>query len=233
MSFENAMLTRHWVREIDRRAIAEFGMSGLVLMENAARGAVELLLKLGAAGPIVIACGKGNNAGDGFAMARLLDERRVPVKVLLWSDPAKLIGDAAANFAILQKCQIPIKVYDHYDAHSLDHQLTGCDWIVDALLGTGASGEPRTPLDQVIAHLNRHPAQRLAIDLPSGLDCDTGVAARATIRADHTVTFVAPKPGLLLESAKTYVGKMHIAQIGAPRILVEDVLREQSEITQA
>ena len=219
-------LTRRWVREIDRRAIEEYGMSGLVLMENAARGAVEVLRSLHATGPIAIASGKGNNAGDGFAMARLLDAAGIPVKVLLFSEPDELRGDAAANFAILAKCGVPIVVYgSKYDAPSLDAELAGCTWIVDALLGTGSSGDPRPPLDQVIEHLNRHPAPRLAVDLPSGLDCDTGYTAPSTIRADHTVTFVAPKPGLLVPEAQPYVGQLHVVDIGAPRVLVEEVLR--------
>src|SRR6185436_428101 len=103
-------------------------------------------------------------------------------------EPAQLRGDAAANFAILQKCDIPAVVLgDEYDAAALDKELADCQWIVDALLGTGSTGDPRPPLHQVIGHLNRHSARKLAVDIPSGLDCDTGEAAAATFRADHTV----------------------------------------------
>jgi len=221
-----SVLNRHWIREVDRRAIEDYGVSGLVLMENAARGAVDVLISLCCRGPVVIACGKGNNAGDGFAMARHLDLRGIPVKVLVWSEPEELRGDAAANFAILQKCQVPVVIYGkRYDAADLDQQLAGCEWIVDALLGTGSTGNPRPPLDQVIEHLNRHPAQGFAVDLPSGLDCDTGEASSTAFRADHTVTFVAAKPGLVVSEAKAYVGELHVADIGAPRVLVEEILR--------
>jgi NAD(P)H-hydrate epimerase len=220
-------LSRSQVREVDRRAVEEYGMSGLVLMENAARGAVDVLLELGCQGPVVIACGKGNNAGDGFAMARHLDLRGIGVKVLLWGDAGELRGDAAANFAILMRSGLPIVLFGpRYDGPSLDEQLAACEWIVDALLGTGASGDPRPPLDEVIAHLNRYPARKLAVDLPSGLDCDTGRVAANTFRADATVTFVAAKPGLLLEHASHYVGQLHIADIGAPRVLIEGVRRQ-------
>lgn len=220
------VLNRHWVREVDRQAIEEYGMSGLVLMENAARGAVDVLMQLGCRGPVVIACGKGNNAGDGFAMARHLDLRGIVVKVLVWSEPSELRGDAAANFAILQKCQIPIVLYGkRFDDADHDRQMAGCEWVVDALLGTGSTGEPRPPLDQVIQRLNAHSAQKLAVDIPSGLDCDTGQAAAATFRAQHTVTFVAPKPGLLVAEAKGYVGRLHIADIGVPRVLLDEVFR--------
>src|SRR6478735_12528756 len=97
-------LTRAEVREVDRRAIAEFGMSGLVLMENAGRGCVDVLCQLGCRGPVVVVCGKGNNAGDGFVIARHLDLRGLPVKVALLGSPDVLRGDAAANYAILAHC---------------------------------------------------------------------------------------------------------------------------------
>src|SRR5437773_793832 len=101
-------LTRTEVREVDRRAVEEYGMSGLVLMENAGRGCVEVLLSLGCRGPVAIVCGKGNNAGDGFVIARHLDLAGVDVKVLLLSPAAEFRGDAAANHAILARCGLPI-----------------------------------------------------------------------------------------------------------------------------
>ena len=83
---------------------------------------------------------------------------------------------------------------------------------------------PRAPFDRVIQALNACPATRLAVDLPSGLDCDTGQISTATLRADHTCTFVAPKPGLLVPEAKPYVGQLHVVDIGAPKCLVEEML---------
>jgi NAD(P)H-hydrate epimerase len=103
----------------------------------------------------------------------------------------------------------------------LEQELQGADWIVDALLGTGARGEPRPPLDEVIRRLNRQDARRLAVDLPSGLDCDTGQVADATIRADHTCTFVAAKAGFRAETAREFLGQVHVLDIGVPRRLVE------------
>ena len=97
------------------------------------------------------------------------------------------------------------------------------DWIVDALLGTGARGEPRPPLDAVIDQLNGASAKRLAVDLPSGLDCDTGAAARHTIRAAETCTFVAMKRGFTIPGAAQYTGRIHVLDIGAPRCLVEEM----------
>src|SRR5262245_66653409 len=104
------VLTRAQVREIDRRAIEEYGVPGVVLMENAGRGAAEVLLSLGVRGPVVVCCGKGNNGGDGFVIARHLDNRRVPVRVLLFADPAALEGDAAINYGIVSRSGVPVVV---------------------------------------------------------------------------------------------------------------------------
>jgi NAD(P)H-hydrate epimerase len=218
-------LTRDQVRSIDRRAIDEFGMSGLVLMENAGRGCVEVLATLGCRGPVGIVCGKGNNAGDGFVMARHLDLRGVAVQVLLLGPPGDLSGDAAANYTIATKSGIPLlDLSGIYDAARLEVSLAGCEWIVDALLGTGATGPPRPPWDEAIRLLNRHPARRLAVDLPSGLDCDTGLPAEPTFRADHTCTFVARKIGFDNPAAAEFLGTVHVVDIGAPRRLVAEVL---------
>jgi NAD(P)H-hydrate epimerase len=219
-------LSRAAVREVDRRAIEQYGIAGLVLMENAGRGTTDVLCELGIDGPVVICCGKGNNAGDGFVIARHLDLRGYEPRILLWANPSDLQGGAATNYAVAVKSGLAIEVFDQqHDAQKLEKALSGATWIVDALLGTGALGEPRPPLDAVIEQLNAHPAPILAVDLPSGLDCDTGVAAAHTIRAQHTCTFVAAKPGLIADGAGQYVGALHVLDIGAPRVLVEELLR--------
>jgi NAD(P)H-hydrate epimerase len=202
-------------------------MSGLVLMENAGRGCVDRLCELGIHGPVVVCCGRGNNAGDGFVIARHLEIRGYSARVLLWSEADDLAGDAAENYRILVKTDVPIvTLAGRHDPARLVDQLRGCDWIVDALLGTGARGDPRPPLDEVIEHLNAAPAKRLAVDLPSGLDCDTGQASRTTFRADHTCTFVASKPGLQTKEALPYVGRVHVLDIGAPRQIIDVVAGE-------
>ena len=224
-------ITREQSREADRRAIQQYGMTGLVLMENAGRGTADVLCRLaetepgGRLGRVVVCCGKGNNAGDGFVIARHLDLRSVEVSVLVWADPAELTGDAGANFHILRQTGVPIEVFgNRHDAARLEEQVAGADWIIDALLGTGARGEPRPPLDAVIDQLNAAAAKRLAVDLPSGLDCDTGAAAQHTIRAVETCTFVARKRGFATPGAEQYTGRVHVLDIGAPRRLVEELL---------
>ena len=223
MSAEHPALTRAQVREIDRRAVDEYGMSSLVLMENAGRGAADVLCRLGVAGPVVVCCGKGNNAGDGFVIARHLDLRRFEVRVLLCAQPVSLQGDALASFNILAKSDVPIEVFgQRFDAERLATLLEGAAWIVDALLGTGAVGDPKPPLDAVIGELNTSAIPILAIDVPSGLDCDTGQPSRSTIVAVHTCTFVARKRGFLAPDAAHYTGQTHICDIGVPRILLAE-----------
>ena len=119
-------LTRDQVRRVDRRAIDVYGFSGLVLMENAGRGCADRLCQLGIGGPVVICCGKGNNAGDGFVIARHLDLRGHEVRVLVWAEPAELMGDAGVNFDLLRKCGVPIEIFPaEHDADRLAAQLRG------------------------------------------------------------------------------------------------------------
>lgn len=222
-----AVLTREQTRQIDRAAMEEYGMSGLVLMENAGRGATDVLCCENIAGPVLICCGKGNNAGDGFVIARHLDLRGRQARVALWADPAELQGDAAANFAILQKTDVPIILFPPDFAgkqsarRAFADEIARADWIVDALLGTGARGEPRAPFDAVIDAINAAGKPVLAVDLPSGLDCDSGQPAAHTIRACICCTFAAAKPGLLDPKAAAYVGRIHVCDIGVPRKLIE------------
>jgi len=226
-------LTRDQVREIDRRATAEYGVPSIVLMENAGRGLADRLQTFGPGLPeghtVVVCCGRGNNAGDGFVLARHLDLRRIAARVLIWGDPAQLSSDAATNYRIIERSGIPMEVFESgHDSARLDALLADASWIVDALLGTGAIGAPRPPLDAVIRQLNGHPAPKLAVDLPSGLDCDTGQAHDPTIIAAHTLTFVAQKPGFFTPGAKRYTGQVHVLDIGAPRKLVEEFLPPNS-----
>lgn len=211
------------IREIDRRAINDFGIPALVLMENAGRGAAATLLGLGIHGPVVICCGKGNNGGDGLVIARHLHNAEIDVKVLLFAVPADLSADAAANWQPIVKAAIPAEVISNLDERRLSAELARAEWVVDALYGTGLQGPVRPPLDRVIAAVNASAARIFAVDIPSGLDGDTGEPIGATIRARHTATFVAPKLGYANPAAATWVGKVHVIDIGVPGQLLLDV----------
>jgi len=226
------VLNRRWTREVDHRAVEDYGMASIVLMENAGRQIADAVDTLSGSNEAVIACGKGNNAGDGFVVARHLDLRGQPVKVLLFSDPEEFSGDAAANYNVLAQTEVPIVVLNGDDDDfkaKLKQEVDGAAVVVDALLGTGAKGDPRPPLDTVIDFLNEADAVRVAVDIPSGLDCDSGEASKHTFRADHTLTFVALKPGFSSGTAKEYLGDVKVLDIGAPRKLIEAVVREAEQ----
>jgi NAD(P)H-hydrate epimerase len=207
-------------RNVDQLAITEFGMSGLVLMENAGRGVADLLERLGLKRTcrIIICCGKGNNGGDGFVLARHLLIRNYQPTVLLFVDPAELTGDALVNYKILQSLEFPIHLSND---DAMFDQLSDDDWIIDALLGTGVRGKPRPPFDDVIRRMNqvrhRSKCRMLAIDLPSGWDADTGQANDPTIYATETATFFAMKNGFDRPSAQDYLGTVHVLDIGIPQ----------------
>ncbi len=217
------VLTRAQLREVDRRAIDDYGLPGLVLMENAGRNAASLLRELGIHGPVVICCGKGNNAGDGFVIARHLENGGCDVRVLLATPASSLTGDAVTNFAVLRRAGTPI-VEAHADiATGWRGELARADWIVDALLGTGTQGTVREPFASAIAALNAANRNVLAVDLPSGLDCETGAVLGSCVRAQHTATFVARKPGFDLSSASEFTGAVHVLDIGVPRALLREL----------
>lgn len=203
-------LSRAEVRDYDRRAIAA-GVPGIVLMENAGGGAARLLVSLGLSGPVGIVCGKGNNAGDGFVIARHLTDMGLSPHVFLLADPVELTGDAAVAFAPLLRLGIPC----HPVADDLAARLAECAWVVDALLGTGTQGEVRPPFAAAIEGINRCGRPVLAVDLPSGLDCDTGLPLGPTVRATHTATFVARKLGFDNPASAPFTGRVHVLAIGA------------------
>ncbi len=215
-------LTREQSRALDRRVIEEAGVPGVVLMENAGRGCAELLLRLGVKGTVVVCCGKGNNGGDGFVIARWLDNAGAAVRVLLFARPEELTGDAAVMHRIIAHSGPPIHVYaeSNVDEAALRPELDAAEWVVDALFGTGLKGPVRPPFDAIITAINAGRARVLAVDIPSGLDADTGAPLGPTIRAHHTATIAAMKAGYARPEAAAWLGQVHIIDMGAPRRLL-------------
>jgi NAD(P)H-hydrate epimerase len=229
MSEPTFWLSRDEVRELDRRAIEGYGVPGIVLMENAGRGCAELLMRLNPdRKPVVILCGPGNNGGDGFVIARHLDNHGWPVDVHVIAKSNHTPGDADVNFDILFTAGISFTLYnpEHLGVPQRDFLFRRIrqsgTWLVDALFGTGLTRPLGPPFDELVAQVNASGNPVLAVDLPSGLDCDTGEPLGPTIRATHTATFVAPKKGFLNPKSRDWTGAVHVIDIGAPRKLVDE-----------
>jgi NAD(P)H-hydrate epimerase len=217
-------LSRDELRAIDQRAIEEYGLAGVVLMENAGAGAARLLASLGIEGPVAIACGPGNNGGDGFVIARHLEVAGHEVRVLVASPRTGYRGDAAINLTVADRAGLAISDLSTADAAVWRDALAGAAWIVDALLGTGATGAPRgtitTAIEAINAARSAGHVRVLAVDLPSGLDADSGATFGACVTADVTATFVAPKRGFDAPAARDRTGSVHVIGIGAPACLL-------------
>ena len=231
---EEKTLSREQVREVDRRAIEEYGIPGMVLMENASRGLTEavgrLLAKSGGR-RVAIVAGTGNNAGDGFALARHLHNAGYEPTVLIAGQESRISGDARTNLQIIRRMHLKVQILSQDDGglEQLRAKLERVDLVVDALLGTGLSGEVRGFYRGVIEQINASNKEVLAVDIPSGLDCDTGVPLGLAVRAGLTVTFVGRKKGFDSPGAKTYTGQVVVAEIGAPRELVGRICGPGSE----
>jgi NAD(P)H-hydrate epimerase len=217
-------LSRDEVRAIDRRAIEEYGLAGVVLMENAGAGVARLVGSLGIDGLVAIACGPGNNGGDGFVIARHLELAGHAVRILLASPRTSYRGDAAINLVVAERSGLAISDLAAADAAAWRNAFRGAAWIIDALLGTGATGAPRGTIATAIEVINEARANGrmrvLAVDLPSGLDADTGATAGACVTADVTATFVAPKRGFDAPDSRDRTGPVHVIGIGAPACLL-------------
>jgi NAD(P)H-hydrate epimerase len=210
-------LTREQAQAVDRYAIDRLGIPGSILMENAGRGCVDAMLAAGVCGPVTVCCGRGNNGGDGLVIARHLLRHGVTCRTLVWGEVDRLSPDARLNWMILQQAGHPIVTMGGASDLEVGRTLfDGAAWIVDALLGTGSRGSPRPPLDRWIDVMNGSGARRVAIDIPSGLDADTGAPADSTIRAAITCTMVAPKAGFANPRAQEFLGELHVIDIGVP-----------------
>lgn len=224
------VLTRNQVREIDRLSIEQYHIPGIVLMENAARavthGACQMLAGE-CIGEMVVLCGGGNNGGDGLAVARHLHNRGADVTVALTVDPNNYKGDALTNWKIIEAMKIPAVPFK---PNLLDNPRPLL--VIDAIFGTGLSDAPREPFPQIAMAVNQSRLAVLAVDVPSGLDCETGRAPGACIAATRTVTFVAQKIGFTQPEAKRYLGEVIVGDIGCPRGLIEEIAHCEKQKTQ-
>mgnify|MGYP001562106457 FL=1 len=214
------------MREIDRRTIEEYGIPSIVLMENAGRQASEAAKKmLGkdlAKKKAVIICGKGKNGGDGFVVARYLLNWGANVHAFLLGDVSSLAEETLINFQILKKCGIEIdEVKTLNEIKGIDNALKSAELVIDAILGIGVRGEVKSPLKDVIELVNSSGKQILSIDIPSGLDGNTGDVLGVCVKATATVTMGAAKKGFFLKDGPRHVGELTVADIGIPSVLLK------------
>lgn len=212
------VLSRTQMREFDRLATERCGVASIVLMENAGRGAADVVQRESArvSGPVVVVCGAGNNGGDGYVVARHLLLRGVPVEVIAVVSEQRLKGDALANYRAFVGVGGRVRSVDVEGPALAFQPLDGAGTIVDALFGTGLDRPVEGLFREAVERMNAAAARRIALDLPSGLDCDTGRVHGVAVRADVTVTFAAHKLGLLTPSGLAYAGRVEVADIGVP-----------------
>lgn len=218
----NPVCTAQEIRSIDRRVIEEVGIPGMVLMERAGILAAEIgadLLAECGGESVAIFCGRGNNGGDGFVVARELTKRGFSVQIFLFGDPDTLSGDAFQNYVIVSKLGISITVINS------EQELPKCritvDLVVDALLGTGGAGPVKEIIGGAIRIINEMQCSVLSIDLPSGVNTDTGECLGECVHADSTVTMGLLKRGLCLPPGREYAGRVYIADIGFPQSAID------------
>ncbi len=215
-------LTRSELRNLDAVALDDYGLATLVLMENAGRGAAELLREqAGDRANVLIVCGPGNNGGDAGVVARFLDAWGWSVRVVWLAQKDSMATDAAVQFHILsqsaiEQCARP----DGIPEEELAGWLDKADWIVDGIFGTGLTRPIGEPIAAVVERLNTSGKPILALDIPSGLDCDTGEPLGTTIQARMTASFVASKVGFSNHNSARSTGDLHVIDIGLPRKLL-------------
>ena len=219
------ILTAAEMREVDRLTTKNFRVPSLTLMENAGKSVAEFIASKCPdfkRRPIVVLCGKGNNGGDGFVVARYLRKAGAKVSLYLIGDAREVKGEAATNLRRWK--QIGKLNLDQPSPKGLWPGLKAGEIIVDALLGTGVRGPLEGRLAEVVRAVNQRDARCsvVAVDIPSGLNSDTGEVSGPVIVADYTVTFTAPKPGLLLRDGPSHVGQLVVRDIGSPPALIEE-----------
>ncbi len=218
---EFAVMTRSHVRDFDAWAINSMKIPGVVLMENAGRNCTSFIIEhlAGKVGPkVCIFCGSGNNGGDGFVIARQLFNAGISVTIAICADPAKIKADARINYDICRNMHLPIQILDvRSDSLCADVEKVAKDrdLLVDAVFGTGLSGELKSAYALLISSINAHNIPIIAVDIPSGLDCDTGLPLPVCIEACATVTFAAIKKGFVdCPQSRTVTGRVFVADIG-------------------
>jgi NAD(P)H-hydrate epimerase len=215
------------IRDIDRLAIEEFSMNSLVLMENAASNCVSWIRqRYPSHTKTVVLCGSGNNGGDGIVITRHLRAYGWNCDCFVLGSFEKLSADARANAKILARPGSGLQLVDSTGFAAAFQPIAGAELIIDAMLGTGAAGNPRTPMSFWIEAANQAPADKVAIDIPTGINADTGEIGTPYFHADATLTFVALKPAMVSSTTAALFGDIEVLPIGIPEQLINALVSE-------
>ena len=221
------VLNTEQMREADRRTIQEIGIPSIVLMENAGRQAVaamEAAFEDLSAGRVAVLCGRGNNGGDGFVVARTLIQRAVETSVFLIGSVSDVQGDARTNIEVLGRIGLTVVEITSAQEWELHFsEISECNVIVDAMVGTGFRGGLTGLLQTVVADVNALGVPVVAIDLPTGLSADAAHMEGDAIEASMTVTLAAPKIPLVFPPADSHAGDLVIADIGIPHPVIDEL----------
>ena len=213
------------MREADRFTIEDIGLPSLVLMENAGRqvvAAMEATYETQLEGRVAVLCGRGNNGGDGFVVARTLLQRGIDSSVFVIGALADVRGDARTNLDILGRLGVTVvEINDEQSWELHFSEISQCTLIVDAIFGTGLKEPLAGMLETVVADVNASDIPIVSIDLPSGLSADTPQLVGDCIDATMTVTLAAPKLPLVLPPGEAHAGDVVIADIGIPYEVIE------------
>ncbi len=219
-------VTREEMRELDRKAIEVYEIPGIILMENAGRNVAEEVYKMTdtqSKTKVAVLCGKGNNGGDGFVVARHLHNYGITVGVFLVAKISDIVKDADAgtNLKILLNMKIAIReILLTTEMNNILMELCSYDIIVDALFGTGLSGDVREPFKMLIGGVNNLNRPIVSVDIPSGLDCNNGNILGTAMKATKTVTFAAGKRGFYLGNGPLHTGEIIVTDICIPKELI-------------
>lgn len=217
---------------MDAAAMDKYGIPGAILMENAGLAVADAVWELLACSSdprVLIVCGKGNNGGDGLVAARHLQNRGADVHVALLTAGSELAGDAAVNYRIA--CSMGVPLTENADGSAVRALLCRADLVVDAILGTGITGEVRGVAREAIEAIRARDARTVAVDIPSGIHADTGAVLGAAVQAQVTVTFGLPKLGLVQYPGRAHCGELRVADISLPRALLTSELLKAEWVT--
>lgn len=217
------LVTASEMREMDRLTIEHAGIPGIVLMENAAKSATEVFIehfKPFITSSILVICGKGNNGGDGYVMARYLHNSGMKVSVIITCERSAISGDALINLSVIEKLGIEIsEIRDEAAFETFAQRLSGCSYIIDGLFGTGLNSPVKGLYKKIIDTVNNSNKPVISIDIPSGLNADTGGIMGAAVKADLTVTFGFAKPGHYVYPGRALTGRLVTVDIGIPGMI--------------